>query len=100
MEVLEFWGDCRNYGDGNGASGKLIIYDDRIVFHPASAMKVLTLGKPLEDFTMYLKDIIKCEKKLLGFMKIYDNNGNIMILNVFKKSDIIAAIEERQSRLR
>ena len=101
METLVFSGDYRN--NGNGIPGKYLIYDDRIVFQPSSSYaKFVTLGKGNGDFEieMSIADITKCEKKLLGFLNIYDCHGNVMMLNVFKKTEIIAAIESRKQNLK
>lgn len=99
MDILEYFLDCRSYGSGTPVSGKLIIFDDKIVFEPASSMKIITFGKTIPGLTIYLKDIVKCEKKLLGFWRIYISEKDYYVFNSFKKSEIISAIEERKAKL-
>ena len=87
-----------NYG-GNGASGNLYIYDDKMVFHPSTLMKILLFWADWKDFSVNIRSIIGCEKKMLGYLDFQMDDGNAFKLNVFKKDSIINAVEERRAAL-
>ena len=89
---------CMNYG-GNGASGNLYIYEDKMVFRPSTLMKILLFWGDWKDFSINIKSITGCEKKMMGYLDFLTDDGNAFKLNVFKKDSIINAVEERRAAL-
>lgn len=71
--------------------GKLHIYDDVAIFKP----HLLNIGTE-EDYTITIRDICGYKKGMLTWLTIYLNNGTEVKLAVWKKDEIIQALELRR----
>lgn len=79
---------------GVSIGGKLIITSELLIF---KAHK-FNLGD-LSDKYFSIKNVVGYKKGFFTFFKIYFSDGNIVTLNVWKKQEIINAIEERKKHL-
>lgn len=90
-EVLDF---LATFYDGcNGLGGRLLITNEFIIF---KAHK-LNFGD-VSDRYFYIKDIIGYKKGPFKFLYIYFANRKV-VLSVWKKQEIINALEVRRSLL-